>query len=48
MIFLSLLEMAEAAQDVDKVIIDCLAYFTKKARGGGGRTLTKEKQLLMR
>lgn len=27
--------MAEAAQDVDKVIIDCLAYFTKKARGGG-------------
>ena len=25
--------MAEAAQDVDEVIIDCVAFFMKKARG---------------
>ena len=28
--------MAETAQDVDKLIIVCVAFFMKKARGGGG------------
>lgn len=33
--------MAETAQDVDEVIIDCVAFFMK-ARGGGGATLSEE------
>ena len=28
--------MAEAAQDVSEVIIECMAFLMKKARGGGG------------
>ena len=37
--------MAEAAQDVSEVIIECMAFLMKEARGGGGggRTLSKEK-----